>query len=417
MKFSATSDNECKRYWLSQPWKSLTVEFRQDKDTQMQTFTMMGNILRELQYIFQHELDYANTVLHNMCVYIVRKTDDFKIQLISEEEYTEDRIKAELQKLALKPKSFSFKLDPVNRPTHIIPSQIADKKAIAFYEHGEFYCVARDDDVLDDLLIKMDCNEIETIDLTKSELDLISLGIEHAGIHPNLKKVEVDETNTPNRCVFSWRGRKKADAVDLIKSYKSQCKKVEIVFESFNGESSTDWTNLAIEFMFESKSKLKLGYFEQFKKSLYDKNLQRQFDKLCRAKGQYRARYCALEHSDKKIWLYSPEDDACVARLKSDIEGSISKHCVRKGLRDVPAMRDFLQKHQLKCIIKKDTIICTHDLDVAIVTILSHIPNSASTEPFAQAKHDGNGIQYSERDSVNNDYQTVNRFNNQPHLI
>jgi len=339
--------------------------------------------LRELQYIFQHELDYANTVLHNMCVDIVRNTDDFKIQLISTEEYTEDRIKAELQKLALKPRSFSFKLDPVNRLTHIIPRQIADKKAIAFYEHGAFFCVARDDDVLDGLLIKLDYNEIETIDLTKSELDLNSLGLVHAGLHPNIKKVEVDQTNTPNRCVFSWRGRKKVDAVDLIKAYKSQCKKVEIVFESFNGESSSDWTNLAIEFMFESKSKLKLGYFQQFKKLRYDKNL-------------HRPKFCALEHSENKIWLYSPENEVCVTALKSDIERSISRHHVRKGLLDVTALKHLLQKHSLKCSTMKDNIICTEDLNVEIVTVLSNFQNYVSVEQLAQPKPDGNGIQDSE---------------------
>ena len=348
---------------------------------------MRGNILRELQYMLTHELD-ANTVIHNMFVEIINTTDDFKIQFTSSEECSEDRIKSVLKEIAQKPKSFSFKIPPNKQLAHAIPTQIAEKRAIVFYEHGTFYCVTRNDDVLDRLLIEMGCTEKETIDLKKSELDLYFLGFGHADHHPNLKEVEVNQSSTSNKCVCIWRGRKKVDACDLIKSYKSKCSRVQIVFKSFNGETTTDWTNLAIDFMFESKSKLKQGYLQQF-------------DKLRHDKGQDRARYCALEHSDNKIWLYSPEDNECVTRLKSDIEASITQHPVPKGLLDVPAMRDLLQKQHLECMKKNDTIICTQNLNADIVTILSNIPNSSFTEPLAQAIRDVDDIQGSGLNSGN----------------
>jgi len=196
----------------------------------------------------------------------------------------------------------------------------------------------------------------------------------------------VNQSSTSNKCVFVWRGRKKVNATDLIESYKTKCRKVQIVFTSFIGESTTDWTNLAIEFMFESKSKLKEGYLQQF-------------DKLRHDKDKDRPRYCALEHSDNKIWLYSPEDEECVARLKRDIEASVTWHRVPKGIYDDPAMRELLRKHPLQCAPKKDTIICTQDLNLDIVTILSNLHNSASTEPSAQAKPVGNSIQHSELES------------------
>jgi len=343
--------------------------------------------LRELQYMFTHEID-ANIVLHNMFIEIINTTDDFKIQLTSSEECSEDQINSILKEMAQKPKSVAFRLPPNKQLTHAIPRQIAEKRAIAIYDHETYFCVARDDEILDCLLIEMGCNEIETIDFKKGELDLNFLGFAHAGHHPNLQEVKVNQSNTSNKCTFVWRGRKKVNASDLIESYKRKCSKVQIVFKSVSGELTTDWTNLAIEFMFKSRSRLKQGYLQQF-------------DKLRHDKGLDRARYCALEHSGNQIWLYSPEDDDCVTRLKCDIEASVTRLPVPKGLLEFPAMMDLLRTHHLNCVIKKDTIICTQDLNVDIVTILSDFPNSASTKPSTQAKPDGNDIQCSELKSGN----------------
>jgi len=375
--FLAADDNKMERVWLSQPWKWLAVEIRKETETRIKYFSMRGNILKELQYIFQNEMQYVESRLQNMFVEIMSSTEDYKIQLTSKEEYTEDQITAILKEMAQKPKSVAFRLPPDKQLTHSIPRQIAEKRAIVIYDHETYFCVARDDEILDCLLIEMGCNEIETIDLKKGELDLYFLGFAHADHHPNLQDVEVNLSNTSNKCVFVWRGRKKVDASDLIESFKRKCTKVQIVFKSVNAESPTVWTNLAIDFMFESKSKLKQGYLQHF-------------DKLRHDKDKDRPRYCALEHSDNNIWLYSPEDEECVTRLKSDIEASISKHCVRKGLLDVPAMKDLLQKHHLQCITKKDTIICTEDLNVDIVKILSKI---ATVDQLA--KPNGNRFQYS----------------------
>jgi len=348
------------REWLSQPWKRLTVEFRKETDTRTKSFSMNGNILSELQYTFKTEMKYVESTLHNMFVEIMNNTDDFKIQLTSKEEYTEDQIKAILKAIALKPKSFAFRLQSNDKLRHAIPTQIAEKKAIAINDHGTFVCIARDDDVLDRLLFEMGYSEIEKIDLNKRELDLHSLGLVPANIHSNLAKVDINQADTPNRCVFRWQGRKKAKAVDLVEAFKNKCNKVQIVFESSNenGEPSTNWTNLAIELMFESKRKLKEGYLQQFNNLRYDKRLKRK-------------RFCALEHSDKRIWLYSPEDLECVTKLKSDIEASVTRHQVRKGLLGLPAMRNLLQKHHLKCCTMKDTIICTQDINLEIITIIS----------------------------------------------
>jgi len=380
------------RDWLSQPWKRLTVDFRKETDTRIHTFSMNGNNLRELQYAFQNEMKYVESRFPSMHVEIINNIGDFKIQITSKEEYTEDQIKAILNEIAQKPKSFAFSIPPNSQlTTNAIPRQIAEKGAIVIYEQGKFFCVARDDDVLDRLLIEMGFNEIETIDLKKSELDLHSLGLVHADLHPNLEKVENDQTYTPYRWVFSWRGRKKADAGEMIQAFKNKCNKVQIVFEFLNGESSTDWTYLAIELMFESKSKLKRDYSKLFNNLRYDK----------RIKGR---RSCALEHSDNKIWMYSPEDEECVKRLKSDIEASVTRHQVCKDILGLPAIKDLMEKHPLKCLKQKNAIICTQDLTAVVVIILSNSPHSASEEHLhvAQAKPDGNDIQNSEPNTGNN---------------
>ena len=369
--------------WFSQPWKTLTVEFRKEQDKGIKCFTMHGNILRELQYIFQNEIEHAENVLLNMCLEIKSDTDDLKIRVTSQEDYTEDRMKAAIEQIALKPKSFALKSGSIKCLPLYTPRQIAEKRAIVIYEHETCFCVARDDDALDRLLIEMGYNETETIDLKKSELDLHSLGLVHADLHPNLEKVEIDQTNTPKRWVFRWLGRKKADAGELIQAFKNKCNIVQIVFESSNGGSSYNWTCLAIELMFESKSKLKRDYSKLFNNLRYDK----------RIKGK---RSCALEHSDNKIWMYSQENEECVKRLKSDIEASVTRHQVGKDILGLPAIKDLMEKHPLKCLKQKNTIICTQDLTAVVVTLLSNIPHSASEEPLAQAKLDGNGIQNSE---------------------
>jgi len=391
--------------WLSQPWKTLTVELQKEQDKEIKYFKMHGNILRELQYIFQNEIEYAEHMLFNMGVEIKSDTDEFKIRVTSKEDYTADRIQAVLEQIALKPKSFAFKSGSIKCHPQNTPRQIAEKRAMVIYDHGTFFCVARDDDVLDRLLNEIGYNEIETIDLKKSELDLHSLGLVHADLHPNLEKVENDQSNTPYRWVFSWRGRKKADAGELIQAFKNKCNKVQIVFESSNGESSNNWANLAIELMFESKSKLKMGYLKLFNKLRYDKRVKER-------------RYCALEHSDNKIWLYSPEDEECVKRLKSDIEASVTRHQVCKGMLSLPAIRDLMKKHPLKCLKQKDTIVCTQDLTAEIVTILSNIPHSASDEQLhvAQAKSDGNGTQNTELNCGNKQPNGKLWFKNNPCL-
>jgi len=377
---------------LSQPWKGLTVEFRKETDKRTKTVSMKGNILRELQYTFQNEMKYVESRLHNMFVEIMNNTDDFKIQLTSQEEYTEDQIKSILKDIALKPKSFAFRLQSNDKLRHDVPTQIVEKRAMVIYDHGTFVCIAQDDDVLDRLLFEMGYSEIEKIDLNKRELDLHSLGLVHAHIHPNIANVDVNQVDTPNRCVFRWQGRKKGNAVDLIEAFKNKCNKVQIVFEALkeNGESSSDWTNLAIELMFESKRKLKEGYLQQFNDLRYDKRLKRK-------------RFCALEHSGKRIWLYSPEDEECVKRLKSDIEASVTRHQVCKDNLGLPAICELMQKHPAKCLKQKNTIICTHDLTAEFVKILSNIPHSASEEQLhvAQAKTDGNVTQNTELNSGN----------------
>ena len=352
---------------------------------------MRGSLLKELQYIFTHEID-ANTVLHNMFVEIINSTDDFKIQLTSSEECSEGRITSILNEIAQKPKSFSFRLPPNNYLTHATPQQIAEKRAMVINDHDTFFCVARDDEVLDRLLVEIGYNEIETIELKKTEIDLHSLGLVHADLHPNLEKVKIDQTNTSNRCVFMWRGRKKADAGKLIQAFKNKCNKVQIVFESSNRESSNNWTDLAIELMFESKSKLKRGYSKLFNNLRYDKRLKRR-------------RFCALEHFITSIWMYSPEDEECVKRLKSDIEASVTRHQVCKDILGLPAIKGLMEKHPLKCLKQKNTIICTQDLTAeVVVSILSNSPHSASEEQLhvAQAKPDGNDIQNSQPNTGNN---------------
>jgi len=378
--------------WFSQPWKTLTVELQKEQDKAIECFTMHGNILRELQYIFQNEIEYAETVLFNMCVEIKSETDDFKIRVTSQEDYTEERMKAAIEQVALKPKSFALKSGSIKCHPQYIPRQIAEKRAIVIYDHGTLVCVARDDEVLDRLLVEIGYNEIETIELKKTEIDLHSLGLVHADLHPNLEKVKIDQTNTSNRCVFMWRGRKKADAGKLIQAFKNKCNKVQIVFESSNRESSNNWTDLAIELMFESKSKLKRGYSKLFNNLRYDKRLKRR-------------RFCALEHFITSIWMYSPEDEECVKRLKSDIEASVTRHQVCKDILGLPAIKGLMEKHPLKCLKQKNTIICTQDLTAeVVVSILSNSPHSASEEQLhvAQAKPDGNDIQNSQPNTGNN---------------
>jgi len=372
--------------WFDLPWKKITIEYwKEQMDHNKHIIDIVnGDMCRPLQYILSHDLDYANRLLNNVYydVKSVNEQGEVIIELICKEEYSQEEIETRLVKMASSTVSHVLPLDKIqiNRiPQH--PASQIKGKAVVIYGHKTLFCLARDDEVLDELLFHLGYCEQEEVTLKKKEINLRALGLEKATLHPNLHKVEVVQNATTPKCVFTWRGRKKVqNAIELIDVFKKNCRKERI---SFCLEDGYDWTHLAIELMFESGVKLKEVYFQLFKKLLYKSSLNRYL-------------HCVLQHSDQQIWMYSYEDEEFVKKLKCNILSSISLHrAVRKDIFGRKDMKEVLSKHEkkIKCDVKKGTIICTSDVDIDIIQVLSTVSFTESKKQLAQGKVDQTGVQ------------------------
>jgi len=331
-----------------------------------------ANIIKSLQYIISSNWNDAYKLSNNIFLEPKEVIDESGVigmlELVCSRIYTEDEVYKLLEKMALRPARCTLTSKQVKGIDLKKPSSVVDKKAVVIHDQDALFCFARDEDALDEMLFEMGYCETETIEIKKKELDLQALGLDQVRFDSHLHKVSFDKAS--NKWEFTWRGRKRKKASAMIEYYKNTyCKKVLIAFKS-SSRGEDDWTNLAIEHMFENKGQLKKGYFWSFNRIWNDKD-------------QKEIRFCALEHSNNQIWLYSPENMDCIRALKTEVENSITRHQVSKVIMDDPQMKQVLDKQKHKWTkhasdSKSVTIVCTSDINLDITIVISKLTDNQS---------------------------------------